>query len=814
MAAHPTNPSVDDAAITEDQPLSTGPLAGTVVVDCAERVAGAYASWLLAALGARVIKVEPPGGDRLRALGPFPDDRPHPELGGLHLALNAGKESLLLDLDAADGQARLRTLVAGADILLESAGPGVMSARGLGADKLLTLRPALVYASHSPFGQNGPYACRATSEIVDYAMGGYMYFSGHPDKAPLLVPGFQGEFHAGMQLAAGATIALWHARQTGAGQQVDVSTFESMLNAHSWLTTWWSHEGDVQTRLPSPIIPCADGYVFWFGVGSTDLFVLIARPDLMDDPRWQTLEGWRQAQQELRSLFAQWAAGRTKLEIYHAAQALRLAVTPVNDVDDIAHSEQLAARSWWRTVDHPLAGSLELPGVPWKFSDTVATVRGAAPLMDSYAGPDPAAPPAAAPHSERADAQPLAGVRVLEVTANWAGPLAGRHLADMGADVIKVEVARRPATRGGHPAGGEQWVHPYNRSGYFNLFNRNKRDLVVDLATPQGREIFLRLVERSDVVLENNSARVFANFGLEFETLSARNPQIIMCSMSGFGGSGPEMHYVAYGANIEASCGLVAHTGYGDGDLFGTGSFYADPIAGTHGALAIVAALTARERTGRGQHIDMSLQESGILFNTEAMMDFRLSGRVAGPRNNRSGVIAPQGVYRSAGQDCWLAVGVESDEQWAALCDVIGHPELATRHQTVQARQAAHDSIDAAIEAWSQERDHNHATQLLQAAGIPGGPVLANWEIVSDPHLFERGYFIDIVHPEVGHHRWDGWPWHLSRTPGRVRSHAPLFAEHNDEVLRKVLGLSEPEIAELRATRVIADEPEIRRFRG
>ena len=279
--------------------MAEGPLADVTVVDCSEGVAGGYASRLLADLGARVIKVEPPGGERLRSLGPFPGDEPDPELGGLHLALNAGKESLVLDLDGSEGQSRLRGLVVAADVLLEAAGPDAMAARGLGFEALHELHPALVYASHSPFGPEGPYAGRVTTEIVDYAMGGYMYFCGDPERHPLIVPGHQAELHAGMQLACGALLALWHARRTGAGQHVDVSTFESMLNAHACLTTSWTHEGAVQQRQASPVLRCADGHFFVFPRPTLELFSLIGRPELAHEPRWATFQGFREALPEL-----------------------------------------------------------------------------------------------------------------------------------------------------------------------------------------------------------------------------------------------------------------------------------------------------------------------------------------------------------------------------------------------------------------------------------------------------------------------------------------------------------------------------------
>jgi crotonobetainyl-CoA:carnitine CoA-transferase CaiB-like acyl-CoA transferase len=794
---------VQDAVRTGEGGSLVGPLDGFVLVDATQGVAGGYAGRLLADLGARVIKVEPPGGESLRQMGPFPEDRPDIEAGGLHRALNAGKESVVLDLDTEAGRAAFRDLVLGADAVLESEGPGVMAERGLAFADLEGARPNLVYASHSPFGQDGPYAGWATSEIVDYAMGGYMYFSGHPEREPLLVPGHQGELHAGMQLAAGVTIALWHARTRGVGQHVEVSTFEAMLNAHAWLTTSWTHEGLVQNRLPTAITACEDGHFFWFPRADPQFFAVIDHPEFLDDPRIQSIATFRALLPEVRDVLNEWARDKTKAWVYENAQALRIPVTPVNTVADLASSSQLEARRWWRT---PEGEPSPIPGAPWNFSDATAGPRRRAPHLDEHA--DVTLPSRATP-SVAGDAPelPLAGLRVLEVTANWAGPLAGRHLADMGADVIKVEIARKPATRSGHFAGNQQWNTPWNRAGYFNLFNRNKRDLVLDMGTEEGREIFLRLVEESDVVLENNSARVFPNLRLPYEVLAERNPRIVMCSMSGMGASGPEMHYLAYGSNVEASSGLVSQLGYGDGSVFGTGSFYADPICGTHGTIAIVAALLQRERTGRGQFIDMALAESGMAFQVEAIMDYRLNGRVAGPMRNRSQRIAPQGVYACVGDDSWLAIGVETDAQWNALCEAIGDPALAAAHPTIDARRAAQDEIDGAIRAWAIRLDHLRAAKELQAVGVPAGPVLANWEIVSDPHLHARDYFVDVVHPEVGHHRWDGYPWKMSKTPGQIRMPAPLFAEHNDEVLQSVLNLTNAQLAALREHNVIQDTP-------
>ena len=783
-------------------------LDGVVVVDCAEGVAGAYASRLLADLGARVVKVEPPEGERLRRLGPFAADAPHLETGGLHLALNAGKESVAVDLDSEAGRRRLGELARGSHIFLESAAPGVMEARGLGYAALAAEHPTLVYASHSPFGLDGPYAGRASSEIVDYAMGGWMYISGAPDRPPLMVPGHQGELFAGMQLAAGALVALWHARQTGSGQHVDVSTLEAMVSAHIFVIQDWPQEGRVTRRAGTITVTCADGEIFVANV-MPRIYDLIGEPERAADPGVSDAPGWIAEQPRLLRRFARWAESRSKQEIGALAQERRIiSVAPVDTAAEVRRSAQLAARGWWIRQEHPVAGTFTIAGAPWRLSRSATGAGGPAPRLDEHAATVLAPVSRADGPADTGRALPFEGLRVLEVTKAWAGPLAGMYFADLGADVIAVEPPHAQATRSWHYAGGQAWQRAHDRGNGFNHMNRNKRGVALDLATPQGRELFLRLVDRADILIENNSPRVFPRLGLSFETLSERNPRLIMCSISGFGATGPERDGRGLGSTIEALAGTIARTGYGAGEVHATGSYQADPLAAAHGTAVITAALIERERSGFGQHVDISLFELGVLFGVESIMDYELNGRLAEPLANRSRRIAPQGAYRSAGDDCWLALAVESDAQWVALCDVIGSPGLATRYPRVAERLAAHDEIDAAIEAWSEALDHNEAAARLQSSGVPAGPVLANWEIVSDPHLHQRGYWVDTVHDEVGHQRYEGLPWRFSRTqPPRLARAAPRFGEHNDDVLGEIALATDEELVEARATGAIYDAP-------
>jgi crotonobetainyl-CoA:carnitine CoA-transferase CaiB-like acyl-CoA transferase len=298
-----------------------------------------------------------------------------------------------------------------------------------------------------------------------------------------------------------------------------------------------------------------------------------------------------------------------------------------------------------------------------------------------------------------------------------------------------------------------------------------------------------------------------SNFNLDYNTLRKINPKLVMCSISGFGATGPHAHYVAVGSNIEGSGGLVAQTGYKDNDLTGTGTYIADPITGSLAALTISAALIDANASGQGRHIDMSLQESLTTFMVDNIFRYQIDGQANPPRANKSLTISPNGVYQCAGNDSWLALSVVTDDQWNAFTTIIGEPSWATKYHSFAERKANEALIDTAIAKWSARLDHNQATTILQSAGIPSGPVLANWEIVADPHLYYRDFWMEGIHPEVGYQRWEGAPWKFSATPATMDRSAPLFNEHADEILREFAGRTPEEIAKLRADGVVFNAP-------
>jgi crotonobetainyl-CoA:carnitine CoA-transferase CaiB-like acyl-CoA transferase len=776
---------------------------------------------MLADFGADVWKIEPPGGDQSRHVGPFAPGGKH-GTSGLFEYINWNKRSAVLDLDDAGDRGVLTRLLLAADVCIESDTPGRLAALGLDHATLARENPGLVMVSVTPFGQTGPRAGWLSDEIVDWAMGGYMYFGGEASRPPLMIPGYQGHYHAAQAALIATLAALHHRDASGRGQHVDQSIQEATLATHAWNSESWTHEGQVMRRLASDLVQCRDGYVMVMKrMVEPNVFVLMERFDMMEDPRFGDPLVWRDVESPIWRTFREWALTQDKMTIFRRGQELRIAVTPVSTMADLLGSEQLAEREWFLDVDTPL-GPLRMPGFPYRFQRLPPRVDRPAPALGEHDAELRALTPApraaaraigggANGATEAADEAPeaLAGVRVIEVTANWAGPLAGRHLGDLGAEVIKVEYAQRPATRALWYPGADPAKYPYNRAGYFNHLNRNKKDVCLDLSQPEGKELFLRLIDQADVLIENNSARVMPNLGLGWETLLARNPRLVMISVSGFGASGPERDYVAYGANIEASCGLASVTGYGDGEPFRAGTFYADPIAANYAAAVALVALAHRDRTGEGQWIDMSLNEGGVTFFGSAILEHQLSGELPPHRANRHPVYAPQGAYQTMGADQWVALTVRNDAEWAALCTALGRDDWARDASlaTADGRRARHDELDAAIAGWAARHDHREAARLLQAAGVPAGPVLANFELVSDSHLFRRDFYQPVDHAEVGVFRFPGPPWKLSRTPGRIRLAAPLFAEHNDYVFGELLGLSAEDIAGLEERGVTARQP-------
>ena len=399
----------------------------------------------------------------------------------------------------------------------------------------------------------------------------------------------------------------------------------------------------------------------------------------------------------------------------------------------------------------------------------------------------------------------LSGLRVLDFTWVWAGPICTMVLADMGAEIIKIESNRRIDVCRVIPPFPDGIRGGVNRGGQFNTYNRNKKSCTLNLTQPKAVEITKQLVALSDVVVENFSPPVMARLGLDYEVCRTIRPDIIYLSLSGYGATGPSRNFVSYGMQLQAFSGLASLTGYVNGPPRNLGTAVADTAGGLTGAFGILAALHHRRATGEGQFIDVSQCEALAAFCPEAILDYLMNGRTHGRAGNRDEVMAPHNVYRCRGEDNWVSLAVATDEEWRGLCEAMGRPELASdpRFADGFTRYQNQEELDQIISEWAAQHSDYEAMHRLQASGVPAAAVLNNSQMVQDPHLQERGFCVEDDHPEVGRRIISGFSWHLDRTPGSVRTHAPLLGEHNQEVLGGLLGMSQAEINDLVEKEVI-----------
>ena len=394
---------------------------------------------------------------------------------------------------------------------------------------------------------------------------------------------------------------------------------------------------------------------------------------------------------------------------------------------------------------------------------------------------------------------PLDGIRVVDFCWAWAGPYGALQLAHLGADVIRIESAKRLCPSRLIPPWPDN-ESGVNRAGYFNQYNQGKRSLTLDLKAPEAIAIAKTLVSKSDIVMNNFASGVMEKLGVGYDVLRRIKPDIIMVSLPGYGTSGPEKDFVSYGPPQVAQSGLSALTGYVGGPPMMAGFSYGDPNGGVHATFAVMSALLHREKTGQGQYIDLSQWEAAIMLLPEAVMDYSMNGTQPERMGNRDPHMAPHGVFRSKGDDRWVSLSVRDETEWQRLCEVMGQPELGSdaRFTTLTARKENEAVLEEIVTAWTQEISAAEATQNLQQVGIPAYPSLDAIDMVNSPHVGARDYFVELEHPEVGTRRHMGIPWTMSRTPCEVRRPAPCLGQDTDAVLAEIVGLSQDEIATLR----------------
>ena len=768
---------------------------------------GQLAGQMLAQLGAEVIAIEAPGGSRSRTLAPFEGDVAGTERSLVHRGYNRGKRSVVLDLTGSeDDRDRLRTLIAGADVLVESSGPGVLGALGFGPDDLAAINPALVSVSISAFGGDGPKANWAATDMTVWASAGPHALAGDDGRPPVPVGVPQAFAHAASEAAGAAVAALIERNNSGLGQHIDISaqqcaaqaTQAAILaapnNASTHLrTTGGLKLGNVLLRL---IWPCKDGHVsitFLFGTAlgpfSRRLMEWIHEEGFCDeatrDKDWigytvMLLDGSEPISEydRLKDVIGAFCLTKTKAELLEATLTRGLLIAPILGIDDVVHSIQFEAREYWDTVD----GAVQ-PGPQFgRLSRTPRVVLAGAPSLGAHTDEVLAEPARSLPSlptpTGAARPRALDGVKILDFMWVMAGPATSRVLADHGATIVRVESAKHVETaRTLQPFKND--VSGAENSALFASMNAGKLGLAIDVATNEGRAAILDLVRWADVVLESFSPKAMRKWGFDYESLRAINPNIVMMSSCLFGQTGPLSTMAGYGTMASALSGFSGVTGWPDCAPCGPYGAYTDYIAPRFSTALLLAAIDHAQRTGEGQYIDFSQAEGAIHTLAPAVLDYAVNGRVwqrtgTGDRN-----LHPHGVFPAAGEERWIAIACENDSQRSALSSLVGGLDEAT------------------ITAWTSTRDMDAATLELQAVGVPSHPVQNSPECLVDPQLVHRGHFVELPHPEHGTVVIEGPRARFSATPGYPAWPGPLIGEHTHHVLTEILGYDDDRFAEL-----------------
>jgi crotonobetainyl-CoA:carnitine CoA-transferase CaiB-like acyl-CoA transferase len=792
------------------------------VIDLTDARAG-LGGMVLAGLGAEVIKVEPPGGCDARRAEPLVPGLP-PALASLRFhAFERGKRSVVLDLGSARGRADFLALVAGADIVIENAGPGAMDARGLGFAALREARPGLVYVAVSPFGQTGPYARHLATDLTLSAMGGMMSLLGEPDRRPVRITVPQTWYHASVESALAALVAHQRALRTGEAQFVDVSVqaavFWTGLNA---MIAHPIHGKNIErngtwlqlSTLVTPLVyPCADGEVTLIATTAT---ILPLVPWMLEvgvvDEAWVAQEDWRTYETrmltgaeltiplpELRAKIEQFTRRHTKAVLFAEGIARGITLAPVNTASDVLALDHLAVRDYWRPVALGDGRTLRGAGPFVRMSRTPVELSpapelGSAKIDDLRPRPAFTRPSIPAPDANRD--LPFAGVKFADFSWIGVGPITAKVFADHGATVVHIETDK-PADRLRLVGPFKDGVAGINRCQFFGSFNTSKLSLQLDLKHPEGIATAKRLLQWADICLDSFTAGTMAELGLGYEVARELNPGLIMASTCLMGQTGPAAKLAGYGYHAASVCGFYEVTGWDDRAPGGPFNAYTDTIAPRFLATALVAALDHRRRTGEGQYIDGAQMESSLHLLGPELLEAQITGKNARRSGNEDRVAAPHDSYPCLGDDQWIAIAIETDEQWRALRLALGDPTWARASALDAAigRRAQRDLVDRELATFTAKHAPRALMDLLQAAGVPAGMVQRSSDHQHDPQLAHRKFFRPMEHPEMGLVPYEGHAYQISGYDHGPRFPAPCLGEHTYQVLKEVLELDDDAIA-------------------
>ncbi len=764
------------------------PLDGLQVIDLSTWIAGAYCSKLLCDAGAEVTKVEGMGGDPLRAWSASGAAIATDANSALFNFLHAGQQSVTVDADQSDNLAALNGLLAAADVAIWSRGSELAEHPGLSPDAILRSHPHLTVTTITPFGREGPWAHKPATEFTLQAWSGAMIGlgRGRPDRAPTYVGGQIGEWLAGVYAAAGT---LASARRGGA-ELVDVSMLEVLALCLTYYPVTFTDQMGRPMRkkrfVPTPGVAAAKDGLVGLGVGTGqqwfDFCAMVGHPEWTEDPKL-FLE-----RSALAPTIDAWISEHGVDELLDLATAFRIPNAPIVNGANAESFPHFIERETF--ITNPTDGVTN-PAPPYRLTIVEGSAQDRGPA------------------AEVGDL-PFSGLRVLDMTAYWAGPLVGHILAMLGAEVIHLESPKRPdgvRLVGGAPHTVDQY---WERGPIFAALNTNKQSLTIDLGDERGLDLLLKVVATCDVVVENFTPRVLDQLGLGYADLCEVRPDLVMVRMPGFGLDGPWRDAAAFAFVIEDASGLTWLSGTED-ELPIEPYCVGDPNAGLHALVGLQIALAHRDRTGEGCLVEAAMVDAALNIAAEQVIEHSAYGALLERAGNRGPCAAPQNVYRAAGpdddgrDDSWVAIAVANDEQWSALRKALGEPAWAADEAlaTEGGRRGAHDHLDAQLAEWCRARGADDIVAALWDAGVPVGKVMQPHRQPDLPQLAARGFFEEVAHPVAGPARYSTLPMRFSRGPERHHQRpAPLLGEHTGALLSEV-GLSAAKIRALEADGVI-----------
>ena len=793
----------------------TEPYTGLTVVEFGAGAAIAYAGKLFADMGATVVKIEPPGGDAVRRHTAFDESTGTTGQSGWGVYLLAGKQSVVVDVAQESGRTTLRDVIRSSSVVLHSDRDPGLAKYKLTPEALAAEFPKLIVASVTPFGLREGWRTAPADDLSLQALGGISLGIGEPGRAPLKLPGDQSAYQAGLAAAVAVSAQLFSDK----GALIDVAAADvwaSFYNGGEIANDSFGRKrrpraGYQVSRQPyvKAIFPCKDGF---FSVQCLEsrqwqaFLKMIGGEDLLSDPLFanRAKAGEREAD-ACNARLEPWFRERTKDEILTLCLEHRIPGAPVYDIREVVGHPHLEHRRYFSDVATE-QGAVRVPTHPFLGlgADTKRARR--MPALDEHRH-EPRAGVAEQRRPFRGGTadRPLAGLRVVDFGWVWAGAIPGHILADLGAEVIKVE-SRSPLDfmRQGRPLFGT--AKDPEQNPVFQNVNRGKLSLCINLQKPGAADVMKDLIRTCDVVIDNFAPGVMEKFGLGWKQLVEVRPDLVMCSMSAAGQDGPLRGIRTYAVMIGALSGLNSVVGYvGERVIAVQSPPYADPNAGIHAAFGILAALSRRERTADGAYIDLSQWEAAVNMMGAPVMDYVLNQRVPGTCGTRQQPYAPYGHYPVAGEDKWVSIAIEDDPSWDSLAIALGRPSWMgdPEFSTAAQRLTNRARLDALLAGETAGADGERLSADLRERGIPSFSLLDIGEIAKHPYFESRELFESVAHPILKSVPVYRLPWHLNGRPISITRRAPYLGEHTEQVLKDLLGRSSTDIDLLRAGGVL-----------